>query len=116
MANKWFPWQRYLSDIAHKYVGYPDEDGEKTMIIHVDDSGVCDKTFNEIVEAAQTQCVIAIIESNTDEYIYSRLLESYIGEDYYLLFEMVSEDSESYIVTIAVASAATAEGNPHFSL
>ena len=65
MANKLIPWQRYLSDIAHKYVGYPDDEdeegGEDTMLtVNMDtETNTLDKTFAEIVEAAENGYVVA---------------------------------------------------------
>ena len=75
MANLLIPWVRYLSDIAHKYVGYPDEEGGEDMFIaHVDnETYALDKTFNEILEAAETQSVL-IIQKPDDVLLHYILL------------------------------------------
>ena len=112
--NKLIPWQRYLSDIAHKYVGYPDEEegGDETMIINVNsETGAFDKTYNEILEAAATQNVVAIIDQEDEVYLFPVLSVNDNGGYFvYLLgVALVQDVLEPIIMT---ASADTVNDYP----
>lgn len=96
MANKLIPWQRYLSDVAHKYVGYPDEEGgEDTMIVTTDQDGVFSKTFKEIEEAAITQSVIVTQNAGSAILQYPLLQITNLDEQYVLYLLAIDYNSSS---------------------
>lgn len=93
MANVKLPWQRYLSDIAHKYVGYPDEGEDNMFIVEItagdSDNFVSNKTGEEIYNAAQNgEIPIAILKTDDEVFVYTFEHGEYIDdpEDYQVSF------------------------------
>lgn len=110
MANLLIPWQRYLSDVAHKYVGYPDDEegGENTMIINVNtETGAFDKTYNEIFEAAKTQSIVAIasVENQVSQYPLLGITSKGEYMCFLLSLDVVNEVYQPIIVTAAADTA-----------
>ena len=84
MANLLIPWVRYLSDIAHKYVGYPDEEegGEGMYIVEYDsETGSLNKTYAEIKEAAETQPVIIKFDVTEAGQVFYQYVCCFVDED-----------------------------------